>query len=85
MEMAKLKSPHQSDKSAYVNYATRVHQERVLLDQKEVLEEELKFLQQTLSYLVLHNTTASPSNPAVMAVSSVIKAKKGKLTDLVNF
>lgn len=85
MEMASLKSPEESDRSSYINYSAKVHQERILLDQKDTLEGELKFLHQTLSYLVLHSPTTTSSNPAIQAVTNVIKTKNGKLNDLVSF
>jgi hypothetical protein len=94
IELAARKSPNERDKSSYVSYAAKVHQERTLLDQKDILVEELKVLHQTLSYLALHTTTTStnpphattPStNPAIVAVANVLKGRKEKLKDLVRF
>ena len=58
IELASKTAPAQGDKASYVNYVSKVHQERALLDQKDTLVGELKFLDQTLSYLVLHTTSA---------------------------
>lgn len=84
IELAARKSPDQGDKCSYINYVAKVHQERTLLDQKDILVEELRVLNQTLSYLVLHTTATTPStDPAVLAVANVIMGRKTKLADMV--
>jgi hypothetical protein len=84
IELAARKSANERDKRSYVTYVAKVHQERTLLDQKDVLVEELKVLHQTLSYLALHTTTTTPStDPAMVAVANVLKGRKEKLVDLV--
>ncbi len=60
-----------------------MHKERALLDKKEKLKEEVKWLQQTLSHLTI-NSSSPPTNPAVQAVIKVLSDKKKKITVIVS-
>lgn len=83
--MAARSSPVEGDKRSYINYVAKVQQERNLLDQKEATTAEIKFLNQTLSYLVLRSTATDPAtDPAVIAVANVMKARKTTLADVVS-
>ena len=55
-----------------MNYVTKVHQERALLDKKNTLEGEIQFLHQTFAFLMLHSTTPS-TDPSILALANVIK------------
>ena len=85
LELAALKSPLESDWASYTSYTSMVHQERVLLDKTDTLKTELRYLNQTLSYLVLHTTTSTIASPAITAVANVMKGRKAQLADLVSF
>ena len=84
LELAALKSPLESDWASYTSYTSRVHQERVLLDKTDTLKTELRYLNQTLSYLVLHTTTSTIASPAITAVANLMKGRKAQLADLVS-
>lgn len=60
-----------------------VHKERELLDRKKRLEDEVKLLHQTLSFLTLTSTSGS-SNPPAKAVTVAIKERKKKITETVS-
>ena len=60
-----------------------MRRERTLLDEKEKLAGELKWLNQTLSYLALHST--NPSNdPTLVSVATAIGDNQKKLVEIVS-
>ena len=63
--MAGLSSAATGDKRAYTNHVVLVEKERDLLDRKGTIEDEIKWLDQTLSFLILNTT--SPNDPASQA------------------
>ena len=82
-----MKSPEESGRRSYINYASKVHQERIILDKMKTLEDGLPFLNQTRSYLLLHTTTTTTSTsvatPTIQAVTNVLESKKKDLIELV--
>ena len=83
-----MKSPEESDRRSYINYASKVHQERIILDIMKTLEDGLTFLNQTRLYLLLHTTTTtitstSVATPTIQAVTNVLESKKKDLIELV--
>jgi len=85
LELATLTSPEESDRQSYINFAAKVHQERVLLDQRDTLIEELDSLKQTLAFLVLHTTTDATNDLAVVIVADRMIDTKKELSNLVRF
>ena len=83
MQMALLTTSQSGDRQSFVNYGIAVQRERTLLDKKEKLTGELKWLNQTLSYLALHST--NPSNdPTLVSVATAIGDNQKKLTEIVS-
>lgn len=85
VHMATMTSPEESDRQSYITYASKVHQERTLLDEIKTLKDGLDFLEQTRSFLLLTTTTPTTSTPSptIQAVTNVIEGKKKNLTELV--
>lgn len=83
--MATIKSPQESDRRSYIDYASKVHQERIILDKVKTLKDGLVFLEQTRAYLLLQTTTTTTSvtSPTIQAVTNVIDIKKKDLSELV--
>lgn len=91
VEMALLSSPQSNDRQAFIEFAEARKRERVLLDEKEKIEGEVKSFKQTLAYLALHgnstNLTASTtltSDPRMIAVATAIMDRKRKMEDIVS-
>ena len=82
LELAELTNPQAGDRPAYCSHSNTVREERKLLDAKALLEDEIKWLEQTTSYLTLNSTNPS-SDPALLAVLKVLKTKKEKVNDIV--
>lgn len=74
-------APSTSDKERFRNFTALVQRERELLDQKKTLEQEVTWLEQTFSLLLLSPTS---SNIPAQAVSSAIKGRKEKITAAVS-
>lgn len=68
------------DRPSYTNFTAMIQRERELLDKKKNLEDQIKWLDQTLSLLLL---TSSSSSVPVKAIENVLKEKKQKITALV--
>ena len=66
-----------------MDYVVAVHRERNLLDDQKRNEEELKWLNQTLTLLNLNSCDPS-TDPQVSAVARMIKGKKEKNDDIVS-
>ena len=83
LEMAESGSavPSSSDSSTYTNFIAVVQRERALVDKKSNLEDQIKFLEQTLSFLLL--TSSSSSLPA-NAVEKIIGNKKEQILVIVS-
>lgn len=85
LEMATSASmaSNSSDKEGYTNFAALIQRERELLDKKKNLDDQLKFLDQTLSLLILTSASANPPSPPVQAVQKAIEERKKKVTAVV--
>lgn len=73
--MAALECPQSNDRPNFC--PTIVQKERALLDQKALLQDEIKLLAQTFSILSI-NTANPSSDPALLAVAKVLDVKKKK-------
>ena len=73
-------APSTSDKEIFKTYMTLVQKERELLDQKKNLSEQVTWLEQTLSLLLL---APSSSNLPAQAVATAIKERKEKIIAIV--
>ncbi len=82
LELAAKSTPQPSDRPAYSKHSDIVHQERSLLDAKALLEDEIKFLDQTASYLALNSSNPS-TDPTLLAVLKIRKDKKEKFILIV--
>ncbi len=82
LQLAELTNPQAGDRSAYCSHSKTVHEERKLLDARDLLEDEIKWLEQTTSYLTLNSANPS-TDPTLLAVLKILKEKKGKETDIV--
>lgn len=80
--MAALQSPEGSDRPAYLKYAGNVHKQRALLDEKDTIEKELKWLNQTLAFLSIQATSSST---ILLTAANMIVEKKKKIVDIVNY
>lgn len=83
LELAAKSAPQTGDRPAYCKHSEIVHQERALLDAKAALEDEIKFLDQTASYLTLNSSNPS-ANPTLLAVLKIRKDKKDKMISTVS-
>ena len=63
--MAGLSSAATGDSQAYANHVKLVEKERDLLDRKGTIEDEIKWLDQTLSFLTLNATSPNAASQAV--------------------
>ena len=86
VEMALLSSTQAGDRKAFADSAEARKKERVLLDEKEKMEGEIKSFKQTLAYLALHSSSTSITtsatltcDPRMVAVASAIMDRKRKL------
>ncbi len=59
LQLAELTNPQAGDRSAYCSHSKTVHEERKLLDGRDLLEDEIKRLEHTTSYLTLNSTNPS--------------------------
>ncbi len=74
-----------SDKQPFRNFTAMVQRERELIDGKKRLEDEVKWLDQTLSYLTLTSATpAAPNSIPAQAVVKAIEERKKKITNTVS-
>jgi hypothetical protein len=71
-----------SDKRPFADFTSMVQKERVLLDQKLRLKEEIKWLDQTLSLLTL--TSPVTSGVPAQAVAKIIGEKKIKIAATIS-
>ena len=69
-----------SDKQSYTNFTDLIVEERVLLDKKKNLEDQLEWLDQTLSLLVLTSPTTSPP---IQAVKKAMEERRKVITEVV--
>ena len=69
-----------SDSQRYRDFTTAVQRERELLDKKKKLEDEIHWLEQTLSLLILSTTSTSTNGGASQVVAAAIKERKEKIT-----
>ncbi len=74
LQLAELTNPQAGDRSAYCSHSKTVHEERKLLDARDLLEDEIKWLEQTTSYLTLNSANPS-TNPTLLAVLKRCNAK----------
>lgn len=78
------RTPSTSDKERYQNFTATIQHERELLDKRRRLEDEVKWLDQTLSLLVISNSTITPtSNVPAQVVASAIQGKKKDIANVV--
>lgn len=84
LELAELMNPQTGDRPAYCSHSNTVREERKLLDAKALLEGEIKWLEQTTSYLTL-NSSNPATDPTLLAVLNILKTKKDKENDIVCF
>lgn len=82
LELASLTTPQTGDRPAYQKHTNIVHQERSLLDTKALLEDEIKWLVQTASYLTMYSANPS-TDSTLLAVLKVCKDKKKQKEDIV--
>ncbi len=82
LEMAELTSmaTSTSDRQTFTDFATPIVKERELLDRKKKLEDEMKWLDQTLSLLLL----TSSITPPIQAVQKAIEDRKNCITVVVS-
>ena len=81
--MAAVTSSCPSDRQAYIRYSEVVFKERQLLDKKSTVEQHLKLIQQTLTYLAINSPDPS-TDPAIRCVSSTIATHKRQLENIVS-
>ena len=81
--MADKTIPHINDRQSYRDYSGAVREERVLLDQKTNLDNEIKWLDQAISLLTL-NSTNPTTDPTLQATTSYTKEKQKERTDIVS-
>ena len=60
-----------------------VEKERDLLDKKGTIESEIKWLDQTLSFLIFN--ASSPNDPVSQAVVTILRKKKDNMTNIVGY
>lgn len=83
LAMAESTSGLPGDRPAYTTYVAIVQQERELLDKKDTLDSELKWLEQTHSFLSL-NSTNPATDPTLLAVARTLMEKRQKKVDMVS-
>ena len=81
--MAAITASSPGDRQAYIKYSQVVYQERQLLDRKSSTENQIKLMQQTLTYLALNSSNPS-TDPAIRCVSSTIATHKKQLESIVS-
>lgn len=80
MAVSATMAPSSSDKERFKNFTALVQRERELLDKKKKLEDEVTWLEQTLSLLVLSPTS---NNLPSEAVASAITGRKDNIKAVV--
>ena len=83
IEMASLTSPQSEDRQSYVDYSKVVKRERALLDEKETIDKEMKWLYQAITHLTLNSITPS-TDPQVIIVAKKLKEIKDRHSDIVS-
>ena len=78
--MASLTSPQSQ---SYVDYSKVVKRERALLDEKETIDKEMKWLYQAITHLTLNSITPS-TDPQVIIVTKKLKEMKDRHSDIVS-
>lgn len=73
--------PSVGDKERFTEFTAAIRRERELLDENKRLEDQVKWLEQTLSLLILSPTS---SNDPSEAVETAIKGRKEKITAVVS-
>ena len=76
LEMAELASmvASTSDSQPYRNFTSLIAKERLLLDRKKDAQDQIEWLDQTLSLLIL--TSASSTTPPIQAVNNALKERR---------
>ena len=82
LEMAESTSmaPSTSDKPTFINFTALIAKERELLDKKKNLEDQVKWLDQTLSLLAL---TSSSTTPPMRAVQNAMEERRNAISAVV--
>lgn len=83
LQLAVLTTPQTGDRPAYHNHSILVQQERSLLDAKALAKDEIKWLEQTVSFLTLNSSSPS-TDPTLLAVLKICKEKKKRLDDIIS-
>lgn len=81
--MAASTSTQTGDRPGYATFSDIIQQERSLLDEKALLENELKWLGQILSRLVL-NSASPTTDPQVLGVVKLSAERKKSHGDIVS-
>ena len=81
--MAEDTSQQPGDKPSYTRYLESLHEERQLRDQHDTIDREIKWLEQTVSFMTINST--DPSNdPALQTVVKHTQDKTKKKDDIVS-
>ena len=83
LEMACIERPQTGDRQVYIDYATIVHNERDLLDEKARIEGDLTWLFQTLTVLTL-NSSNPTTDPQIVSVAIVIGDRRKRQSEIVS-
>ena len=81
MAVSPVMVPSEADKERYKSFTTMIQRERELMDKKKKLEDEVKWLEQTLSLLIL---SPSSNNLPTQAVMTAIRGRKENITAVVS-
>ena len=77
-------TPSSSDKERFQNFTAAIQKERELLDRRKQLLDEIKWLDQTLSLLVISSNSVTPTSTVpAQVVASAIQGKKKEIENVV--
>ena len=80
LQLADKTTPQTNDRQSYSDYSSAVREERVLLDRRTKLNDEIKWLEQTI-FLLTMNSTNLATDPALQAATNYPQAKQKDRTD----
>lgn len=83
MEMTALSAAKSCDRPAYTDFNTAVQKERELIDSTTNIVEHIKWLEQTMTYMVI-NATDPATDPSVLSVITAIANSKQELEGIVS-
>ena len=83
LQMAASSSTQEGDRPGFVAFTEVIKKERALLDEKALVENELKWLGQILSHLVINSAIPS-TDPQVVGINKLAAERKKRWHELVS-